>query len=89
MGDTGRRTTFVRLSCQEPTPMPPSLPSNPARRLALYALVVCLLAVAAAVVSFARGSWLGVVWVLMAGLSSNMAWYYVRRAKAERASAAN
>ncbi|WP_447037051.1 hypothetical protein [Streptomyces sp. DSM 118878] len=53
-------------------------------RLALYALVVCALAVVAAVISFARGSWLGVVWVLLAGLSSNMAWFYLRRAKAER-----
>ncbi|MGW8763960.1 hypothetical protein ACWGN5_15800 [Streptomyces sp. NPDC055815] len=50
-------------------------------RLALYALVVCALAVAAAVVSFVEGSFLGVVWVLLAGLSSNMAWYYIRRAK--------
>ena len=53
-------------------------------RLALYSLIVCVLAVAAAVVSFVQGSWLGVVWVLLAGLSSNMAWYYLRRAKAER-----
>ncbi|WP_156725280.1 hypothetical protein [Streptomyces apocyni] len=53
-------------------------------RLALYALAVCLLSVAAAVVSFVQGSWLGVVWILLAGLSSNMAWYYLRRAKAER-----
>ena len=53
-------------------------------RLALYALLVCALTVAAAVVSFSRGSWLGVVWVLLAGVSSNMAWFYVRRAKAER-----
>ncbi|MGJ5828583.1 hypothetical protein [Streptomyces ossamyceticus] len=67
--------------------MPPLPPPGPARRLAVYALVVCLLAITAAVVSFARGSWLGVVWVLMAGLSSNMAWYYVRRAKLERQSA--
>ncbi|QZZ24902.1 hypothetical protein A7X85_15340 [Streptomyces sp. ST1015] len=51
-------------------------------RLALYALVVCLLAVAAAVVSFVQGSFLGVVWVLIAGVSSNMTWYYWRRAKA-------
>ncbi|GAA3945992.1 hypothetical protein GCM10022244_61450 [Streptomyces gulbargensis] len=51
-------------------------------RLALYALVVCALAVAAAVVSFVQGSFLGIVWVLLAGLSSNMAWYYIRRAKA-------
>ncbi|MEV6651127.1 hypothetical protein [Streptomyces sp. NPDC051219] len=53
-------------------------------RLALYALVVCALAVAAAVLAFAKGSFLGIVWVLLAGLSSNMAWYYLRRAKAER-----
>ncbi|MGW6060080.1 hypothetical protein [Streptomyces sp. NPDC055189] len=53
-------------------------------RLALYALTVCVLAVAAAVVSFVQGNWIGVVWVLLAGLSSNMAWYYLRRAKAER-----
>jgi hypothetical protein len=56
-------------------------------RLALYSLVVCALAVAAAVVSFAQGSWLGIVWVLLAGLTSNMAWYYLRKAKAERRSA--
>lgn len=53
-------------------------------RLALYSLVVCVLAVAAMVVSFMQGRWLGIVWVLLAGLSSNMAWYYLRRAKAER-----
>lgn len=56
-------------------------------RLALYALVVCALAVAAAVVSFVQGSFLGIVWILLAGLSSNMAWYYLRRAKVEREAA--
>lgn len=50
-------------------------------RLALYALAVCVLAVAAAVVSFVQGTWLGIVWVLLGGVSSNMAWYYHRRAK--------
>ncbi|GAA4922081.1 hypothetical protein ACFPM3_02145 [Streptomyces coeruleoprunus] len=50
-------------------------------RLSLYTLVVCVLAVVAAVVSFAQGSWLGVVWVLLAGVSSNMAWYYWRRSR--------
>ncbi|WMX47384.1 hypothetical protein [Streptomyces roseicoloratus] len=70
MGDTGRAPSAV--PGQEPTPMP---------RLALYALVVCVLAVVAAVVSFAQGSWLGVVWVLFAGLSSNMAWFSIRRAR--------
>jgi hypothetical protein len=54
-------------------------------RLALYAFVVCALATAAAVVSFVQGSWLGVVWILVAGLSSNMCWYYVRKGKADRA----
>ncbi|QIQ05067.1 hypothetical protein [Streptomyces liangshanensis] len=54
-------------------------------RLAVYALAVCALSVVAAVVSFVQGSFLGVVWLLLAGLSSNMAWYYLRRAKAQRA----
>ncbi|MEV5338842.1 hypothetical protein AB0K93_10180 [Streptomyces sp. NPDC052676] len=58
------------------TPSPGPIP-----RLALYAAVVCVLAVVAAVLSFARGSWIGIVWVLMAGVSSNMCWYYLRRRK--------
>ncbi|WEO97784.1 hypothetical protein A6P39_029315 [Streptomyces sp. FXJ1.172] len=61
--------------------MPPVPPPAQTRRLALYALAVCVLAVAAAVVSFVQGSWLGIVWVLLAGLSSNMAWYYLRRGR--------
>ncbi len=53
-------------------------------RLALYALIVCVLAVAAAVVSFVQGNLLGIVWVLLAGLSSNMAWYYFKRGKQDK-----
>ncbi|MFD4709963.1 hypothetical protein ACFWN5_09790 [Streptomyces sp. NPDC058430] len=53
-------------------------------RLALYALVVCVLSVVAAVVAFVQGSLLGIVWVLLAGLTSNMTWYYLRRAKAQK-----
>ncbi|MCK8432157.1 hypothetical protein ACWCQ0_06830 [Streptomyces massasporeus] len=53
-------------------------------RLGLYALIVCVLSVAAAVVSFTRGSFLGIVWVLLAGLSSNMCWYYVKRARQQK-----
>jgi len=53
-------------------------------RLALYALIVCALAVAAAVVSFAQGNLLGIVWVLLAGLSCNMTWYYLKRDKARK-----
>ncbi|MFE0188850.1 hypothetical protein [Streptomyces sp. NPDC059008] len=60
-------------------------PPSPARRLALMALVVCVLAVAAAVVSFVQGSFIGIVWVLLAGISSNMAWFYVRKTKLEQA----
>lgn len=68
--------------------MPPVPPPSPTRRLALYTLVVCVLAVAAAVVSFVQGSLLGIVWVLLAGLSSNMTWYYVRREKMRKADGA-
>lgn len=50
-------------------------------RIALYPLVVGVLAVVAAVVSFVQGSWLGVVWVLLAGVTSNMTWYYVKRGR--------
>ena len=57
-------------------------------RLALYALIVCVLSVAAAVVSFVHGSFLGIVWVLLAGLTSNMCWYYFRKAKQDAAATA-
>ena len=53
-------------------------------RIALFSLVVCALAVVAAVVSFVEGSFLGIVWVLIAGVTSNMTWFYLRRAKAEK-----
>lgn len=56
-------------------------------RIALFALVVCVLAVAAAVVSFVQGSFLGIVWVLIAGVTSNMTWFYVRKARMEKAAA--
>ncbi|MFJ9055937.1 MULTISPECIES: hypothetical protein [unclassified Streptomyces] len=53
-------------------------------RLAFYAIAVCVLAVAAAVISFVQGGvLLGVVWVLLVGLSSNMAWFYVRKHRME------
>ncbi|MDK0519148.1 hypothetical protein [Streptomyces sp. ML-6] len=58
-------------------------------RLALYSAVVCLLAVAAAVISFVRGSLLlGIVWVLLVGLSSNMAWFHLRRQRVRAAQSA-
>ncbi|WP_354639955.1 hypothetical protein [Kitasatospora camelliae] len=54
-------------------------------RTALYASIVLVLAVTAAVVSFVEGNWLGVVWVLMAGVSSNIAWFHIRKDRIERA----
>ncbi|MFF2408314.1 hypothetical protein [Streptomyces sp. NPDC058092] len=55
-------------------------------RLALYAIAVCVLAVVAAVISFVQGSGLlGILWVLLAGLSSNMAWFYLRRQRVRSA----
>ena len=57
------------------------------RGIALYATILCLLTVAAAVISFANGSWVGLVWVALAGLTSNMAWYYLRRSRRSSAPA--
>jgi uncharacterized membrane protein len=62
--------------------MAPAATTGPSRRLAWFAVVVCALALAAAGVSFAMGSFIGVVWILLAGLSSNMAWYYLRKTRA-------
>ncbi|MEV8093422.1 hypothetical protein [Kitasatospora sp. NPDC085879] len=56
-------------------------------RNALLASLVLVLAVTAAVVSFVEGNWFGVIWVLMAGVASNMAWYYIRKDRQERAAA--
>ncbi|MFI8099699.1 hypothetical protein [Streptomyces sp. NPDC086023] len=53
-------------------------------RLALFALVVCVLATAAAVVAFVNGDYLGIIWVLLAGVSSNIAWFHLRKAKAAK-----
>jgi CHASE2 domain-containing sensor protein len=67
---------------------PPPSPQRRPRGLALATLALCVLAVAAAVVSFVNGSWFGVVWVLLAGLTSNMAWYYLRRPRRDGRTAA-
>ncbi|QKW19356.1 hypothetical protein HUT16_09985 [Kitasatospora sp. NA04385] len=57
-------------------------------RNALYASTVLVLAVIAAVVSFAKGNWYGVVWVLMAAVASNIAWYHLRKDRIARRAAA-
>jgi len=55
-------------------------------RLSLLAAIACVCATAAAVLSFLQGNWIGIVWVMVVGLSSNMSWYYLRRERAERKS---
>ncbi|MFE1319423.1 hypothetical protein [Kitasatospora phosalacinea] len=57
-------------------------------RNALYAAIVLVLAVAAAVVSFTKGNWYGVIWVLMACVASNITWYYLRKDRLARRAAA-
>jgi hypothetical protein len=48
-------------------------------RVAVLAAVVCVLALAAAVLAFVDGSWLGIPFVLLAAVDGNIAWYYLRR----------
>ncbi|MFF4550269.1 hypothetical protein [Streptomyces sp. NPDC001435] len=61
----------------------PAVPLPAARALTVCVPAVSVLAVIAAVVSFTRGTWaVGVVWFLLAGLTSNMAWYHARRGRA-------
>ena len=68
---------------------PPSLPTGSARRLAVLALLVLVLSVTAAVIAFVMGDVLvGVVWILLVGLSSNMGWYYLRRMRRASGAAA-
>jgi CHASE2 domain-containing sensor protein len=64
--------------------MPRPLRPAAARRLAIQALAVCVVALAAAVVAFVQGSWSGVIWLMLAALTSNLAWYYHRRGRGPR-----
>ena len=50
-------------------------------RFALFAFVLAALAMAAAVVSVLAGFWLGLVWILLAGISSNIGWVQWRRGR--------
>jgi CHASE2 domain-containing sensor protein len=56
-------------------------------RNALFASIIAVLALVAAVVSLVQGWWPGVIWVLMTGVFSNIAWYHLRRARQAKASA--
>jgi hypothetical protein len=50
-------------------------------RFALLAFVLAALAMAAAVVSVLAGFWIGLAWVLLAGIASNIGWVQLRRAR--------
>ncbi|GCD99914.1 MULTISPECIES: hypothetical protein [Embleya] len=54
-------------------------------RIVVLAVIVCVLALAAAVVAFVNGSWLGLPFVLLAALDGNIAFYYLRRQRVRRA----
>lgn len=56
-------------------------PESPMPRFALLAFVLAALALVAAVVSVLAGFWIGLVWVLLAGISSNVGWVQLRRAR--------
>ncbi|AUY52007.1 MULTISPECIES: hypothetical protein [Streptomycetaceae] len=62
-------------------------------RTSLFASIVVVLALAAAVVSVVQGWWVGLIWIPMAGIASNVLWMDLRReklakARAERAQSA-
>jgi hypothetical protein len=52
-------------------------------RFALLAFVLAALALLAAVVSVLAGFWIGLAWVLLAGISSNIGWVQWRRTRAQ------
>ncbi|RKT18251.1 hypothetical protein BX285_2671 [Streptomyces sp. 1114.5] len=57
-------------------------------RTSLLALIVVVLALAAAVFSLVQGFWLGLIWLPLAGVASNVLWLNRRRAKIAEAAAA-
>ncbi|MFD7905186.1 hypothetical protein ACFV4F_21725 [Kitasatospora sp. NPDC059722] len=57
-------------------------------RTSVFALIVVVLALAAAVVSLTQGFWLGLIWIPLAGVASNVLWMNRRRAKLAAAQAA-
>ncbi|MFF2148007.1 hypothetical protein [Kitasatospora sp. NPDC058190] len=57
-------------------------------RTSLIALIVTVLALAAAVVSVIAGFWIGLIWLPLAGVASNVLWLNRRKAKLAEAAAA-
>ncbi|MEU8511590.1 hypothetical protein AB0C76_08395 [Kitasatospora sp. NPDC048722] len=58
-------------------------------RTSVFALIVVVLALTAAVVSLTQGFWLGLIWIPLAGVASNVLWMNRRRAKLASAQAAD
>jgi hypothetical protein len=56
-------------------------------RTSLFALVVVVLALVAAVVSVVEGFWIGLIWLPLAGVASNVLWMNRRREKLAAAAA--
>ncbi|MFE7192499.1 hypothetical protein [Kitasatospora sp. NPDC057541] len=56
-------------------------------RTSVLASIVAVLALAAAVVSAVQGWWIGLIWLPMAGIASNVLWMNLRREKLTRAAA--
>ncbi|MHA6759499.1 hypothetical protein [Streptacidiphilus sp. PAMC 29251] len=52
-------------------------------RFALLAFVLAALALIAAVVSVLAGFWIGLAWVLLAGIASNIGWVAWRRGRTQ------
>ncbi|MFB6891841.1 hypothetical protein ACFCX4_21335 [Kitasatospora sp. NPDC056327] len=54
-------------------------------RTSVLASFVVVLALAAAVVSLVQGWWIGLVWLPMAGIASNVLWMNLRRERLAKA----
>ena len=51
-------------------------------RFSVLLFILSALAVVAAVVSVLAGFWIGLAWLLLAGITSNMGWVQWRRTRA-------
>ena len=51
-------------------------------RFSVLLFILSALAVVAAVVSVLAGFWIGLAWLLLAGITSNIGWVQWRRARA-------
>ncbi|WP_406198035.1 hypothetical protein OH807_13415 [Kitasatospora sp. NBC_01560] len=54
-------------------------------RTSLFASIVVILTLAAAVVALVQGNLWGLVWIPLAGVASNVLWLNLRRAKLAKA----